>query len=140
MPNANKSILMGNITRDPQLRYTPAGTAVLDLGLAINRHWKDGNGEKKEETTFVDVTFWSGAAETINTHAKKGDPLYIEGRLHLEQWDDKETGQARSKLKVIGEVFQFLGGSSGKQQGQQSQDSGQGYSKPPVSAGDDLPY
>lgn len=108
MANLNKVMLIGNLTRDPELRYTPKGTAVADISLAINRVWRDESGAKQEETTFVDVTFWSKTAETLAKYMRKGNPLYVEGRLALDTWDDKETGKKRSRLKVIGENMQFL--------------------------------
>ncbi|MCF6311519.1 MAG: single-stranded DNA-binding protein [Verrucomicrobiales bacterium] len=110
MASLNKVMLMGNLTRDPEVRYTPKGTAVTDLGLAINRNYTTDGGEKREETTFVDITFWGRQAETLGQYMKKGRPLYVEGRMQLDTWDDKTTGQKRSKLKVVGENFQFLGG------------------------------
>ena len=110
MPNLNKIQLMGNLTRDPELKHTPKGTAVTDIGLAVNRIGKDDDGQRTEETTFVDVTFWGRTAETVAEYMSKGRPLYVEGRLKMDTWQDKETGQNRSKLKVIGDTFQFLGG------------------------------
>ncbi len=110
MPNLNKVQLMGNMTRDPEVRYTPKGTAVTDVGLAINRNFTLDDGERREETTFVDITFWGRQAEVIGEYMKKGRPLYVEGRLQLDQWEDKTSGQQRSRLKVIGDNFQFLGG------------------------------
>lgn len=101
---------MGNLTRDPESRSTPAGTAVTDISLAINRKRKDDSGQLVEETVFVDVTFWARAAEVIAEYMKKGRPLYVDGRLQLDQWEDKTSGQQRSRLKVIGESFEFLGG------------------------------
>ena len=101
---------MGNLTRDPELKHTPKGTAVADIGLAINRIGKDDVGQRTEETTFVDVTFWGRTAETVAQYMSKGRPLYVEGRLKMDTWQDKETGQNRSKLKVVGDTFQFLGG------------------------------
>ena len=89
MPNLNKVQLMGNITRDPEVRYTPKGTAVTDIGLAINRNFSTDDGERREETTFVDITFWGRQAEVIGEYMKKGRPLYVEGRLQLDQWEDK---------------------------------------------------
>jgi len=103
-------MLIGNLTRDPEVRYTPKGTAVTDIGLAINRNYSTDDGDKREETTFVDITFWGRQAETLGQYMKKGRPLYVEGRMQLDTWDDKNTGQKRSKLKVVGENFQFLGG------------------------------
>ena len=108
MANFNKVILAGNLTRDPELRYTPKGVAIAKLGLAINRTWKSETGETKEETTFVDVDAFGRTAETIGQYLKKGRPILIEGRLKLDQWDDKQTGQKRSKLGVVLETFQFL--------------------------------
>ena len=113
MANFNKVFLMGNLTRDPEVRYTPKGTAVATLGLAVNRVWTSENGEKKEEVTFVDVDVWGRQAETIGQYMSKGRPIFIEGRLRLDQWDDKESGQKRSRLKVVCEGFQFLGAPKG---------------------------
>lgn len=110
MPNLNKVMLIGNLTRDPEVRYTPKGSAVTDIGMAINRNYTLDDGERREETTFVDVTFWGRQAEVIGEYMKKGRPMYVEGRLQLDQWEDKTSGQQRSRLKVIGENFQFLGG------------------------------
>jgi len=109
MPNLNKVQLMGNLTRDPEVRYTPKGTAVTDISLAINRNYTGDDGQRHEETTFVDITFWGRQAEIIGEFMKKGRPLYVEGRLQLDTWEDKTTGQQRSRLKVVGENFQFLG-------------------------------
>lgn len=108
--NLNKVMLAGNLTRDVELRNVGSGTQVANIGIAINRSWKDANGEKKEETTFVDCEAWGKAAETIAKFFSKGKPIYLDGRLRLEQWDDKETGQKRSKMKVVVESFQFVGG------------------------------
>jgi single-strand DNA-binding protein len=109
MASFNKVILAGNLTRDPELRYTPKGTAVARLGLAVNRVWRSEAGEKKEETTFVDIDAFGQQAETICQYMKKGSPILIEGRLRLDQWDDKQTGQKRSRLMVVLEGFTFLG-------------------------------
>ena len=108
MANFNKVILAGNLTRDPELRYTPKGMAIAKIGLAINRTWKNEAGETKEDTTFVDVDAFGRQAEVIGQYLKKGRPILIEGRLRLDQWDDKQTGQKRSKLGVVLESFQFL--------------------------------
>ena len=109
MASYNKVLLMGNLTRDPEVRYTPKGTAVAAIGLAVNRVYTTDAGEKKEEVTFVDVEVWGRQAETAGEYLSKGRPVFIEGRLRLDTWDDKETGQKRSKLKVVGERIQFLG-------------------------------
>lgn len=108
MPAFNKVILIGNLTRDPELRYTPKGSAVADIGLAVNRTWTSEAGERKEEVTFIDVTLWGKTAENTSQYCKKGAAVMVEGRLTLEQWDDKQTGQKRQKLKVIGEQVVFL--------------------------------
>ncbi len=113
MANVNKVMLLGNITRDPEVRYTPKGTAVTDLGLAVNRIRNGENGERIEETTFVDVTLWGRQAELAGQYLSKGRPVFIEGRLQLDTWDDKQSGQKRSKLRVVGENMQFLPGSGG---------------------------
>ena len=113
MANFNKVLLMGNLTRDPEVRYTPKGTAIAQLGLAVNRQWTTETGEQKEEVTFVDIEVWGRQAETAGQYLSKGRPVFIEGRLKLDQWDDKESGQKRSKLKVVAERVQFLGSAKG---------------------------
>ncbi|MEC7882960.1 MAG: single-stranded DNA-binding protein [Verrucomicrobiota bacterium] len=110
MASFNKVILMGNLTRDPELRYTPKGTAVAKLGLAVNRTWRDAEGQQQDETTFVDVDAFGKQAETLGQYMQKGRPVLVEGRLKLDQWEDKNTGQKRSKLGVILERFSFVGG------------------------------
>lgn len=114
MASYNKVILIGNLTRDPQIRYTPKGTAVAEIGLAVNRTWFDqATNQKKEETTFVDITLWGRQAEIAGEYLSKGRPVMIEGRLNLDTWDDKESGQKRSKLKVVCEQMQLLGSREG---------------------------
>lgn len=108
MANLNKVMLIGNLTRDPELRHTPKGSAVADLGLAVNRKVQDGNGGWKDETTFVDVTVWGSSAENAQKYLTKGRGVFIEGRLQMDVWDDKATGQKRSKLKVVADNLQFL--------------------------------
>lgn len=110
MSSFNKVILMGNLTRDPDVRYTPKGSAVADIGLAVNRVYTTDAGEKREEVTFVDVTLWGRTAEIAGEYLKKGRPAFIEGRLQLDSWDDKQSGQKRTKLKVVGEALQLIGG------------------------------
>jgi len=109
MASFNKVILLGNLTRDPEVRYTPKGSAVCDLGIAVNRQYTLDSGEKREEVTYVDVVLWSRLAEIAGEYLKKGRPVFIEGRLQLDTWDDKQSGQKRSKLRVIGETMQLLG-------------------------------
>ncbi len=108
MANLNKVMLLGNLTRDPELRHTPKGSAVADLGIAVNRKIQDGNGGWKDETTFVDVTVWGSSAENAHKYLTKGRGVFIEGRLQMDTWDDKATGQKRSKLKVVADNVQFL--------------------------------
>ena len=127
MPNLNKVMLMGNLTRDPELRYTPNNTAVANIGMAINRDWKNQSGERQQETTFVDIEAWGRQAELLSQYLTKGRPLFVEGRLKLDQWQDKEGGN-RSKLKVVLESFQFIdarpaGQGNGNTSGQQSSSS-----------------
>src|SRR6187455_1301003 len=113
MASFNKVILLGNLTRDPEVRYTPKGSAVCDLGMAVNRVYTTDSGEKREEVTFVDVVLWARLAEIAGEYLKKGRPVFIEGRLQMDTWDDKQTGQKRSKLKVVGEGLQLIGSRPG---------------------------
>jgi single-strand DNA-binding protein len=109
MNGFNKVILAGNLTRDPELRYTPNGMAIAKFGLALNRKWKDSQtNEMKEEVTFVDVSAFGKQAELIGQYMKKGRPLLVEGRLKLDQWEDKQTQQKRSRLEVVLEGMTFL--------------------------------
>ena len=108
MASFNKVILAGNLTRDPELRYTPKGTAIARIGMALNRTWKTETGETKEEVTFVDVDAFGRQAEVIAQYMRKGRPLLVEGRLKLDQWEDKNTHQKQSKLHVVLEGFSFL--------------------------------
>jgi len=117
MASFNKVILVGNLTRDPELRYTPKGTAIAKIGLAVNRVWTNEAGEKKEEVTFVDVDVFGRTAENVGQYMRKGRPILIEGRLRLDQWDDKQTGQKKSKLGVVAETVQFLGSAPGGGEG-----------------------
>jgi single-strand DNA-binding protein len=113
MASLNKVLLMGNLTRDPEVRYTPKGTAVATLGLAVNEFYTTATGEQKEETVFVDIDVWGRQAETAGQYLSKGRPVFVEGRLRLDTWDDKDTGQKRSKLKVVALRVQFLGAPKG---------------------------
>jgi single-strand DNA-binding protein len=155
MANVNKVILIGNVTRDPEIKYTPKGTAVTDLGLAINRFIPASEGgDRREETTFIDVTLWGRQAEIANEYLKKGRPVYIEGRLQMDSWEDKQTGQKRSKLRVVGENLQLLGsreggGSGGSRGGGDYDDAppprprggGAPSSRPPAEPeDDDIPF
>lgn len=109
MASFNKVILLGNLTRDPEVRYTPKGGAVCDLGLAVSRKYKTDNDEQREEVAFIDIVLWARLAEIAGEYLKKGRPVMIEGRLQLDTWDDKQSGQKRSKLRVVGETMQLLG-------------------------------
>lgn len=140
MASYNRVILMGNLTRDPELRYIPSGMAVTDVGLAVNDRRKTASGEWVEETTFVDVTLWGRTAEVVSEYLSKGSPVLIEGRLKLDSWE--KDGQKHSKLKVVGEKMQMLGGRGGGAGGgppsgggrSQSQGGG-GQSRGPSSSG-----
>lgn len=110
MSNLNKVYLMGNLTRDPEVRHTTKGTCVTKIAMAVNRKLKTEAGEAREEVTFIDIEAFGKLAEVIGQHCKKGRPLFVEGRLKLDQWEDKATGQKRSALKVVLEAFQFIGG------------------------------
>jgi single-strand DNA-binding protein len=109
MANLNRVLLIGNLTRDPEVRYTPKGTAVTDLAIAVNRVYTGEDGERKEEVTYVDITVWGRQAENAGQYLHKGRPVFVEGRLQLDTWDDKQTGQKRSRLRVVADNIQFLG-------------------------------
>ena len=113
MASLNKVMLIGNLTRDPEVKYTPKGTAVAEIAIAINRNYTGADGQKKEEVTFIDVTLWERLAEIAGEYLKKGRPVFIEGRLQLDTWDDKATGQKRSRLRVRAESMQLLGSREG---------------------------
>ena len=117
MASFNKVILLGNLTRDPQLKYLPSQTAVAEFGLAVNRKFKTQAGEDREEVTFVDCTAFAKQGELINQYFTKGKPIFIEGRLKFDSWEDKQGGGKRSKLTVVVENFQFVGGRDGGQGG-----------------------
>lgn len=146
MASFNKVILLGNLTRDPQVRYTPSGAAVAEIGLAVNRYWFDKQtNSKREETTFVDVTLWGREAEVAGEYLAKGRPVLIEGRLQLDTWDDKTTGQKRTKLHVVGEKMQMLGtrgeagGGGGSSAGGGGGGSGRASGAPPAEDHSDGP-
>lgn len=114
MPNLNQVNLMGNLTRDPELRVTPKGTAICQFSLAINRKWKDEGQQEREEVIFVDCEAWGKSGETIQKYVTKGRPLFVNGRLKLDQWEDKTTKEKKSRMKVVVENFQFLGDGGGQ--------------------------
>ena len=124
MANLNKVMLIGNLTRDPELRVTPKGTAICQFSLAVNRKFKDESGGEREEVTYVDIEAWSKQGETIAKYCTKGRPLFVEGRLRLDQWEDKNTKEKRSRMKVVLENFQFLG--SGRAEGSAPASGGEG--------------
>ncbi len=113
MANLNKVMLIGNLTRDPELRVTPKGTAICTFSLAVNRKFRDESGADREEVTYVDIEAWGKAGENISKYCTKGRPLFVEGRLRLDQWEDKNTKEKRSRMKVVCENFQFLGSGRG---------------------------
>ena len=152
MANLNRVFLIGNLTRDPELRYIPNGTAVANLGMAINRRYKDASGNLQEEVCYVTVVLWGRQAETANQYLKKGNPLFVEGRLSYRTWE--KDGQKRSTLEVRGERMQFLGGKreDGPSAAEPSavepeEESGEGAARPatanastPPSAAEDVPF
>lgn len=115
MPSYSKAIILGNLTRDPELRVTPKGTAICQFTLAVNRDWKDESGQKREKVSFIDCEAWNKTAETIAKYCAKGRALLVDGRIEQDTWDDKQTGQKRSKLKIVVESFTFVG--SGQREG-----------------------
>jgi single-strand DNA-binding protein len=137
MASFNKVILLGNLTRDPEVRYTPKGSAVCDLGIAVNRVYTTEGGERREEVTFVDVVLWARLAEIAGEYLRKGRPIFIEGRLQMDSWDDKQTGQRRTKLRVVGESMQLLGGRPGagaSESAEEDRSAGNKASAPPKPA------
>ena len=112
MASLNKVFLIGNVTRDVEIRYTASGTALCTLGLAVNRRYTTNKGEERDETCFVDIDVWGKQAETCQQYLRKGAPAFVEGRLRFDQWDDRDTGKKRSRLMVNAERVQFLGSSS----------------------------
>ena len=129
MANYNKVLLIGNLTRDPQLRYTPNERAVCEFGMAVNRKWKSQSGQDGEEVLYVEVVAWGRQAETLDKYMKKGRPIFVEGRLTLDQWESKQ-GEKRSKIRVTLENFQFLGGRQGTGTGGANRPDQQGDQKP----------
>jgi single-strand DNA-binding protein len=128
MASFNKVLLLGNLTRDPQMKYLPSQTPVVEFGLAVNRKWRSPQGEDREEVTFVDCSAFGRQAEVINQYCQKGRPLFIEGRLKLDTWEDKNGGGKRSKMSVVVENFQLLGG---RDQGGGGGSGGGGYEADP---------
>ena len=130
MPDLNRVFLLGRLTRDPSLRHTPGGTPVAEFGIAVNRSWSGPDGERKEETCFVDIVVWSRRAEVCHTSLKKGSPVFLEGRLHLDTWES-QTGDKRSRLKVVANNVIFLnppprGGRGGPPRGEGRREGGHG--------------
>jgi single-strand DNA-binding protein len=138
MASYNRVILMGNLTRDPDLRYIPSGTAVCDLGLAVNERRKDASGEWTEHAIFVDVTVWAKTAETAGEYLTKGSPILIEGRLNLDTWE--KDGQKRTRLKVTGERMQMLGQKGGGRKEPDQQPASEEPVAEPPPAEDDIPF
>jgi single-strand DNA-binding protein len=132
MASFNKVILAGNLTRDPELRYTPKGTAVCKISLAVNRTWKSESGESKEEVSFVDVEAWGRQGEVIAQYMRKGRPLLVEGRLKQDTWEDKNTHQKQSKLKVVLESFSFIDSNRPEGAGGGGAPSGEASRRPPA--------
>ena len=112
--NFNKVLLCGRLTRDPQLRYTPSGAPVAEVGLAVNRTFTDAQGQKREETCYVDLVLWRKQAETVQKYLRKGSPIFVEGRLNMESWDGQD-GQKRTRMKVVVENFQFMDSQADRQ-------------------------
>ncbi|MEO6846155.1 MAG: single-stranded DNA-binding protein [Chthoniobacterales bacterium] len=133
MASLNKVMLIGNVTRDPEVKYTPKGSAVTDIGVALNRVYTMENGEKREETTFVDVTLWGKQAEFAGQYLHKGRSVFIEGRLQMDTWEDKQSGQKRSRLRIVADGIQPLGPRSGGAGGESEPSGGSQGSHAPSS-------
>jgi single-strand DNA-binding protein len=152
--SVNKVFLMGNLTRDVELKYTPSDQPVANIGIAVSRRYRTREGEDREETTFVDCEAWGRTAEVMNQYLAKGRPVFVEGRLKLDQWEDRETGKSRSKLRVVVENFQFVdspggggGGGGGGRGGNRPQPAGASTGQPASGGGphepvkeDDIPF
>jgi len=153
--NVNKVFLMGNLTRDVELKYTPSDQPVANVGIAVSRRYRTREGEDREETTFVDCEAWGRTAEVMNQYLAKGRPVFVEGRLKLDQWEDRETGKTRTKLRVVIENFQFVdspggsggSGSGGGRSGGRPQPAAATSGQPPAGGGghepineDDIPF
>lgn len=123
MASLNKVLLMGNLTRNPEIRYTPGGSAVCEFGMAINRRFMQANGQEKDETCFVDITVWGKQAESSSRFLQKGSSVFVEGRLVYDQWTEKETGAKRSRLRIYAERVQFLDRRDGQATGQNPEGS-----------------
>ncbi len=117
MASLNKTLLIGNLTHDPEVRRTPSGTAVSTLRMAVNESYRSKSGEQVEKTLFLDVDVWDRQAETCGQYLSKGSPIFVEGRLQMDEWNDKESGQKRTRLKVRAERVQFLSGGKGGRDG-----------------------
>lgn len=127
MASLNKVLLIGNLTRNPELRYTPSGAAVCEFGMAINRTYTTSSNEKKEEVCFLEVVVWGKSAEACDKYLQKGAPLFVEGRIQMDQWTDKETQKQRSKLKIVAERTQFIGAPRGGGDFQQNDNGNSGF-------------
>jgi single-strand DNA-binding protein len=145
MANLNKVMLIGNLTRDPELRVTPKGTAICAFSLAVNRKYRDDAGADREEVTYVDVEARGKAGENIAKYCQKGRPLFVEGRLRLDQWEDKTTKEKRSRMKVVCDNFQFLGSAANPQGGVRGANTGtaaagNGNQAAPENLDEDVPF
>ncbi len=146
MASYNKVILMGNLTRDPEVRFTQSGTALVKFGLAVNRRYQDPEGNWKEEPTFIDITMWGKRGEAFARFHNKGKAAFVEGHLRLDNWEDKQSGQKRSKLYVVADNWEFVGpggGSGGGGGGIERQGEarvGSGYEPEPSAGGEDTPF
>jgi len=143
MASLNKVMLIGNLTRDPEVRFTPKGTAVCDMALAVNRRYLSDSGERVEEVTYLDIVLWNKQAELAGQYLAKGRSVFVEGRLQMDSWEDKATGQKRTKIRIVCENMQFLdskggaaggGGGGGGYQGGHDDEGGYSPSPPPQQA------
>lgn len=143
MSSYNKVILMGNLTRDPEVRYTASGTAIVKLGLAVNRRFQDSEGNWQEEPTFVDITMFGKRGEAFSRFHTKGKPAFVEGHLRLDNWEDKQSGQKRSKLYVVADNWEFVGSGGGREGGGGGGGGSRSYEPAPAAPAameDDTPF
>lgn len=140
MPSLNKTFLMGHLARDPELRVTPKGTQVCQFAIGINREWKTESGEKQSEVTFVDIEAWGRTAETISKYFVKGRPIFVEGRLKQDLWEDKNTHEKRSRIKIVLENFQFVGGDRNAEPNDKPAQAPQNPEPKQASLDEDVPF
>ena len=139
MRGFSKAIITGNLTRDPELRTTPSGSSVCSFSVAVNRTFRDANGEQKDSVSFLDCSAWGKLGETISQYAKKGTSVLVSGRLEQHSWDDKNTGQKRSRVEIVVEDFNFIGGGNREGNSNSYPNSASSSTEPSPESNDSVP-